>query len=277
MFKSSLNLYNIEWLDLVFKNRNQNYGAYVLRKNASSTLLKSLGATVVFFALLIGVPFMLAKLNPMVVAAKTKVTIVDLSTKIHELKKNDPKVEKAALKEIKAEPKIKSIAVSSSIVVVEEPKTPPPTVVDMKNAVIASVTQTGIEGQNVGVANANSAATTSEVAVVDNEILDLNAGGVDEFPEFVGGMKNFSKFIQRNLHFPIAAQEAEVQGKVYISFVVERDGSVSNVTLMRGIGFGCDEEALRVIQKSPIWKPGKNKGVPVRVRYQVPINFTMAY
>jgi len=88
-------------------------------------------------------------------------------------------------------------------------------------------------------------------------------------------MKAFTKYMERNLRYPSQAQEDGIQGKVFLSFVVEKDGSITDVKVLKGIGFGCDEEAMKVIKKSPLWKPGKNKGIPVRVRYNMPINFNL--
>jgi protein TonB len=72
------------------------------------------------------------------------------------------------------------------------------------------------------------------------------------------------------------AVEQETQGKVFVSFVVEKDGTVSNVTVVKGIGGGCDEEAIRVIKKSPRWRPGMQHNLPVRVRYNMPLSFTLS-
>ena len=94
-------------------------------------------------------------------------------------------------------------------------------------------------------------------------------------PEFVGGMDAFRTFLIKNLRYPNAAQSSNVQGKVYLNFTVETDGSLSNITVLRGIGFGCDEEALRVMKLMPKWKPGKQSGRAVRVKFNMPIVFAL--
>ena len=99
--------------------------------------------------------------------------------------------------------------------------------------------------------------------------------GVQVYPEFPGGMEVWVKFIQRNLRYPAMAQEANIQGKIFLSFVVEKDGTISEVKVLRGIGYGCDDEAVRVIKKSPRWKAGMQHNLPVRVRYQMPISYTL--
>jgi protein TonB len=98
---------------------------------------------------------------------------------------------------------------------------------------------------------------------------------VEEMPLFPGGEQKMSEFITSNINYPEVAREAGVQGRVYVRFVVEQDGSISNVKVMRGIGSGCDEEAMRVIKSMPKWKPGKQHGKTVRVSHQIPVNFSL--
>jgi protein TonB len=96
-------------------------------------------------------------------------------------------------------------------------------------------------------------------------------------PEFVGGMDAWAKFLGKNLRYPVQARDEGIQGRVTVSFVVEKNGELSNVKVLKGIGYGCDEEAIRVIKKSPFWKPGFQNGRPVRVSYVMPIVFRLDY
>ena len=98
---------------------------------------------------------------------------------------------------------------------------------------------------------------------------------VESKPSFPGGEYARKKFLAENLKYPRMAKESGIQGKVFIGFVVELDGSISNVTLLRGIGGGCDEESLRVTKLMPRWIPGKQRGKTVRVMYKMPIKFTL--
>ena len=98
---------------------------------------------------------------------------------------------------------------------------------------------------------------------------------VEQMPEFKGGLKEMYKFIGNIIEYPRMAIETSVSGRVFLTFVVERDGSTTDVQLVRGIGFGCDEEAIRVINAMPRWNPGKQRGNPVRVQFQMPIKFTL--
>ena len=112
----------------------------------------------------------------------------------------------------------------------------------------------------------------TEVGCVDNDTVYQI---VEEMPEFPGGAEAMMKSIAGNIKYPEAAIDKNIEGRVFVSFVIEKDGSVSNVKVLRGIGGGCDEEAARVISSMPKWKPGKQKGKPVRVSYQIPIMFKL--
>lgn len=98
---------------------------------------------------------------------------------------------------------------------------------------------------------------------------------VEEAPEFPGGLSALYTFLAKNMKYPAEAREKNIQGKVYVSFIIEKDGSVSNVTLIRGIGGGCDEEAIRVVQMLPKWIPGKTRGNPIKVLYKMPVSFRL--
>ena len=99
---------------------------------------------------------------------------------------------------------------------------------------------------------------------------------VDEMPQFPGGEKAMMEYVAKNVKYPQEAKDKEIDGRVFVSFVVEKDGSVNEVKVLRSIGGGCDEEAVRVIKGMPKWKPGKQEGKPVRVSYMMPINFKLS-
>ncbi|RZK75313.1 MAG: energy transducer TonB [Pedobacter sp.] len=270
------NLYKTEWLDLVFQNRNKSYGAYALRAASASIMGRALFIAAPLFILLFVGPGLLNRFKDDVpVASVDKIIDVTVLSPPEQVKPIEPKAE-----QMKSEPiteKIKTVAVPSKIVVVDKPEReiPMPTVDDLKNAVIGSVTQDGKE-VTTEVITGNQGSTgngTTETPVVDNSVHDGTT--VDVYPEFEGGMKAWSKYIQKNLRYPAQAMENEIQGKVLISFVVEKDGSISNVTLARGVYGVLDEEAMRVIRKSPKWKPGSQNNMAVRVRYNIPIGFAL--
>ena len=98
---------------------------------------------------------------------------------------------------------------------------------------------------------------------------------VEKMPSFVGGNEAFYEFVGKNLKYPAQARRMGIEGKVFVQFVVDKDGSLSEIAVVRGIGAGCDEEVERIIHKSPLWNPGKQRGVPVRVRMVLPITFRL--
>ncbi len=98
---------------------------------------------------------------------------------------------------------------------------------------------------------------------------------VEAMPEFPGGMNELNKYLAENIKYPQMAKESGIQGRVFVTFVVERDGRVTDVRVLRGIGGGCDEEAVRVVKNMPKWTPGKQRGKPVRVQFNLPVKFTL--
>jgi protein TonB len=98
---------------------------------------------------------------------------------------------------------------------------------------------------------------------------------VEEMPAPVGGLAAFYKYLSKNLQYPAQARRMGIEGRVYMLFVVEKDGSLTDITVQKGIGAGCDEESIRVLKNAPKWNAGKQRGRPVRVRYSFPIIFKL--
>jgi protein TonB len=281
MMNTSSNLYKAEWLNLVFKNRNQAYGAYVLRSESNRTSMWALFIASAIFILLFMAPkiYSLCNKDEVVIESSKDERVVDIVL--------PPQVEKPKVKEEVVLPKADPIKEKIKMVkpmtrptpVNDAPPFNPPTIEDMDHAAVGPITQTGKEtdlgtAPKEGDGNGTGAGTvTGEGSGTGEEIYTVT--DIELYPEFEGGMKAWYKFIQRNLRYPSTAIDQEKQGKVFVSFVVERDGSISDVKVMKGVGYGMDEEASRVIKKSPKWKPGKQAGKPVRVRFNMPITFSM--
>jgi protein TonB len=161
----------------------------------------------------------------------------------------------------------------------EPPKVQPPRIVTVINIVEDNMTV----DDNIMI-NAEADQTTEveeyipeapeqgeEVSEDEGEIFTV----VESMPCFPGGEQNVYKYLADNLKYPYQALDAGISGKVWLAFVVERDGSITDVKVLRGIGGGCDEEAVRVVEAMPKWTPGKQRGIPVRVHYVLSIKFTM--
>lgn len=112
---------------------------------------------------------------------------------------------------------------------------------------------------------------TASSVIIEKEIFTI----VEVQPQYIGGEKALITFLQDSIVYPKDARERNIQGTVFISFVVEPDGSISSVKCLRGIGGGCDEEAMRVVRAMPNWKPGYQRGKPVRVQFNLPIRFVL--
>lgn len=170
------------------------------------------------------------------------------------------------------------------------PPPPPPTVVEVLEIVENDVEiENEMQVQDVEVTENTEITkatdfTETETVTDDNEVFQI----VEDMPRFKGCEKEKNEeeaskcfqeklyaFLSQNIKYPQQAKELGIQGKVFVSFVVEKDGSVGQVQILRGIGGGCDEEAERVIKKLPPFTPGKQRGRPVRVQYRLPIAFTL--
>ncbi len=119
------------------------------------------------------------------------------------------------------------------------------------------------------IVNTNAMAQNKKAA--NDKVLEK----AEVMPEFPGGEQAMMKFVSENVQYPEKAKEKEISGRVLVGFIVEKDGSVNEVKIVRGIGGGCDEEAVRVVKAMPKWKPGKQDGKTVRVSYTMPFFFKM--
>ena len=132
-----------------------------------------------------------------------------------------------------------------------------------------------IVGPEIGKNEAVEPYEIIELPPEDPIIDDTPVVVAEKNPEFPGGEEALYRFLYKNLNYPVMARESAVQGTVYIMFVVEKDGSITNIRIGRGIGAGCDEEAIRVIQMMPNWKPASNFKRPVRFSYTLPVKFIL--
>jgi periplasmic protein TonB len=245
--------------EMVFKNRNKEYGAYVLRKKYSKYVSISLLIALLLIGSLIAYPVIAAYM------AKVKTVIVD--------------------KDVTAD--MMEIAKTEA-----PPPPPPPPPADeivkqtaFKAPIVSSdtVEETMVSQEDLNAKPSNAPPPTEEEfapkeekkQVVEQVEKPTPFTVVEEMPGFPGGEGEMYKFITTTIKYPEEAKELGIQGKVFVNFVVEPDGSISEVKLIRGIGGGCDEEAIRVVRAMPKWIPGKQRGVPVRVFFNLPIKFTL--
>lgn len=161
---------------------------------------------------------------------------------------------------------------------VKPPPPPPPKVVEVLNIVEDDVEiEDELEIEDTEVTEdmiidvAPVISTQEEEEEEDTQVFFI----VEDMPEFPGGEMALRQFIANAIKYPVIAQENGIQGRVYVTFVVDKDGSISDARIARGVDPSLDKEALRVVNTLPKWKPGKQRGKPVRVSYTVPINFVL--
>ena len=117
----------------------------------------------------------------------------------------------------------------------------------------------------------NTTATAQDKKTSDDKVYEK----VEVMPEFPGGDQAMMDFVATNVKYPKEAMDKEISGRVLVSFIVEKDGSITDAKVVKGIGGGCDEEAVRVVNAMPKWKPGMQKGKPVRVSFMMPFTFKL--
>ncbi|MDB5023431.1 MAG: energy transducer TonB [Mucilaginibacter sp.] len=260
---TKFDLYNPGWLELVFANRNKDYGAYDLRKHYAGNLLRAMG--IAFFSVGIAIAsfliFHISGPAPVIHDSTIKVIPVVL----------DPRVQapKAATS---AKPPSASTIKNTTMVVAPDPVSENPVTLDqIKGKATGPETTPGKDDGEIVIPEAPKGKGSSKV---DDSPID--AGVLELMPEPYGGATAWARFLQKNIHYPSQASQAGKQGKVFLSFIVETDGHLSNIVVETGVGYGLDEEALRVLKLAPAWKPGIQNGQKVRVKYTIPINFQIA-
>jgi len=255
-----LDLLKNQWLEIVFEGRNKSYGAYDLRKSITKNTVRAFVIGTVIFGFLVSIPTIMRMIPDASedTTIDAKITAVKLPPK-EKPKENlppppppPPKVDQVKfVKPVVA----KAEDVVEEIVVVKELKDKNIGKETIKGDPDAELT---IEPVGTGVA-----------AVVEEDNTVYNTAGIEVKPDFPGGMEKFYSFIQKNYTMP---EEDGLKGKVYVTFVVEKDGSLTDIKVLRDIGYGTGKEAIRVLNKSPRWSPGEQNGKKVRCTFSLPIS-----
>jgi len=269
---SKIDLFNKEWIDVVFAKKNKAYGAYELRQTNASNTAKSLFIASAIFIFLFLAPRLYALLKglaPEEPVEEIKEVVMQQPPPINPEVKTPPPVEPPPPKQdqVKFPPPI----VKPDNEVRDEK---PPTVEDLKKA---DPGQKTIEGdptaESIVQVQAAGEGPKGQVAVEDNTVYSFVS--MENPPAFPGGIEKFYKFLSDNIKYPPMAAENNIQGNVFVSFTVEKDGSLTDIKIDRKLGHGTDEEAVRVLKLSKRWNPGMQNGKPVRVKYNIPIKFSL--
>lgn len=275
---SKIDLISNEWTDLVFEGRNQAYGAYKLRKgtakrNVWALLIVGLAAALLYLGL---------QLQKMAEANKKveNTQAVELA-KLQTEKKKEAKVEKKevirqepekVVEQVKSSVKFTAPVIKNDEEVKEEDEIKLDEVQKSDKAVGAFTVEGNDEvGGAVLKAKEDIAAREPPKHVEETKVFTV----VEQMPMFPGGDAALMSYLANNIHYPTVAAENGVQGRVVVGFVVERDGSITDVRILRGVDPSLDREAMRVVKSMPRWTPGKQNGSAVRVKYQVPVAFRL--
>ena len=280
---AKIDLYDPKWVDMVFAGKNKEYGAYQLRKGTSGRNIKALLILVIAAALVGG--FLAWKVIEQKQAEEQQAYMeaMELAKLQQQAKKEEKKKEQV---KPKIEPK-KEIPVARETQKFTAPVIKKDELVKEENQVkqmdkLDDKVAVGAEDKE-GVKDRTVEAVRSEIAVaapppppapkpeVATKVFDV----VEEMPSFPGGSAALMSYLSSNTKYPVVAQENGVQGRVIVSFVVERDGSISDVKVARSVDPSLDREAQRVVKSMPKWKPGKQNGSAVRVKYTVPVVFRL--
>jgi protein TonB len=254
------------WLDiddLLFQSRNRDYGAYQLRKNYNSVVIVCIILATLIVSLAVILPFVLTPHSDNVLPGNRGYVQLQMEN----------------LEPPKEEIYVPPAPPPSQAVHVEEiAKYVPPVVVDsvipLEKALLSTdeyMNQTTNEKLDVkGTGTGDNLAEGQDGTETDEPFFL-----VEVMPSFKGGgLEKFRGWVQSRTTYPQAAIDKKIKGKVYLTFIVEKDGSVSNVIVVKGVDPLLDEEAVKAISESPRWTPGLQRGVPVRVRYSIPLNFS---
>ncbi|MBC6608534.1 energy transducer TonB [Hymenobacter sp. BT188] len=274
----TLNLLTATLDDIVFDGRNQAYGAYLLRRLYNRHLATALAATLALCLALLSIPILVQRLAPAIADATlpTEPGIIELERVIL------PPTPPQPIAPVVISPPTRAVVVEanpadviSRVVPDELLKNPIP----MEDA-IGETTPPGAIIGPVPITGSDTGLVTDILSAGGTDSGKTAAGSVTKpfltaevMPDFVGGPEALRRYMQRNLRFPSQAASAAVSGRVYISFTVNADGTISDVAVIKGLGYGTDEEAVRVISKMPPWMPGRQNDHAVPVRYTMPITF----
>ncbi|WP_118950862.1 energy transducer TonB [Taibaiella helva] len=277
----SENILRADYLDLIFAHRNKQYGGYELRKHYNSRALKALLLTCALLLLGIGIPALLGNTKPLPAAASTVVREVE----IHSIDMPEPpEAPKPPEHKAADAPSVANTIRNTEPEIVPtndvKPDLKPPTRDELIDAVSGPVSNPGNGGDHP----ATTADKPEGPAGSGDRTGSVTGSGpgkeqphdfVEEMPEFPGGRKALMAYLKQNLSYPVAARSDGIEGKVIIRFVVDVDGNIESATVLRGIGGGCDKEALRVVNAMPRWKPGRQGGHPVKVYFMLPVSFAL--
>ncbi len=254
----------LDFDDLLFEKRNKDYGAYQLRKKYNSVMAAGIIIITLLVSAVVVLPFVITPGEDKVVSggiSYVQVHLENLQPPVDEIFVPPPPPPREA-------PSIQEIVKYIPPVVVDS-------IIPLKDTPITTdeiLSQSTTERVEAGASGTGNDLLAGQDGISTNEAFFI----VEVMPAFKGGdINKFREWVMKRTNYPQAAIDNRIQGTVYLTFIVETDGTVSNVTVVKGVNPLIDDEAVRTIKSSPKWSPGLQRGRPVRVRYSMPLSFTL--
>ena len=274
---AKIDLIDNGWVDLVFEGKNHSYGAYQLRKNTGK---RNVMAILVMFAIGVAIAAFVAIKGVVENAMKQDVAIeadVELA-KLAEKKeakvekKEEPKIEKIEVEKVKSSVKFVPPVIKKDSEVKPEEELKSQEELNKTNTAIGAFDVKGNDEAAGEVLKAKEVIAQPEPPKEEEtKVFDV----VEQMPSFPGGQSALLQYLSSNIKYPVVAEENGVQGRVIVTFVVEKDGSITDVKVVKSVDPSLDKEAQRVVKSMPKWIPGKQNGAAVRVKYTVPVTFRL--
>jgi len=267
-----LSVFSEAWCEIVFEDKNKNYGAFQLRKESGYRHLKAMIFSIALVVLSISTPLILKSILPEKKIENVEVTnLTDIKVEKKAETKDENKVD------LPPPPELKSTIKFTAPIIAADDKVADDDDLKTQDELISSklsISTADVIGKDDGTGVDIADLQEGQLDASDNKVEEQIFLVVEQQPEFIGS-ESLNAYLAANIKYPQLARESGIAGTVFVQFVVEANGSVSNITIARGIGGGCDEEALRVIKNMPHWKPGKQNGKAVRVKLSLPIKFDL--
>ena len=275
---AKVDLIDNSWVDLVFEGKNQAYGAYTLRKDTGKRNLKALILTIVaIVAIMLLVAAKVAIENQLNsrVAVETDVELSKLAQKKEaKVERKEPvkvEMEKQVVEKVKSSVKFTAPEIKKDEEVNPEDEIKSQDDLSKSNTAIGAFDVKGNDEEAGEVLKAQQVVVDEKPAEEETKIFDV----VEQMPTFPGGDAALMKYLNDHIKYPVVAEENGIQGRVICTFVVERDGSITDVKVMKSVDPSLDKEAIRVLKSMPHWIPGKQNGSAVRVKFTVPVTFRL--
>ena len=275
---AKIDLIDNNWTDLVFEGKNKEYGAYVLRRDTGKRNVKALIWVMIGIALIFAIAYAnLAIQNAMKqnAAIETDVELSKLAQKKEaKVERKEPvkvEVEQKVVEKVKSSVKFTAPEIKKDDEVKPEDEIKSQDDLSKTNTAIGTFDVKGNDEAEGEVLKAKEVVVDEKPKEEETKVFDV----VEQMPSFPGGDAELMKFLHDHMKYPAVAEENGIQGRVICTFVVERDGSITDVKVITSVDPSLDKEAIRVLKSMPKWIPGKQNGSAVRVKYTVPVTFRL--